>query len=300
MPTIKTITINKYDYMLTKPGTDFTDVKPVISSFTEFDKEGHTLTEISYLGDGSIEQQCEYKYNEKGESISEILINDEGFVDEKKSLEYNDKGQLVKEFLFYQDESFDTSEFIYDADGNLLEKVTKDHDGIPESRKEYKYENKHLISEAAFDGEGNIITEVNYVYDENGNETEIKQYVAEDEKRIRSEFAYDDHSRKKEAYAYNTKDELVAKNLYKLDDKGQVIEIVEEDQFSKSNTVIEYDEKGNMVSQLESNEAGELNQRILRKFDENDNLIEVAVTIDKHGVGLNQNYVLHYSYEYFD
>ena len=64
--------------------------------------------------------------------------------------------------------------------------------------------------------------------------------------------------------------------------------------------ILTYDDKGNMISQLESNEAGELNHRILRKFDENNNLIEIAVTIDRHGMGLNQNYSIHYSYEYFE
>jgi hypothetical protein len=50
---------------------------------------------------------------------------------------------------------------------------------------------------------------------------------------------------------------------------------------------------------LESDDNGELNHRIIRKFNENNNLAEVLVTIDRHGRGLNQNYMIQYLYEYF-
>jgi hypothetical protein len=54
-----------------------------------------------------------------------------------------------------------------------------------------------------------------------------------------------------------------------------------------------------MIEQIETNKDGELNSRIIRKFDESNNLLEVAVTVDRHGAGYNQNYVVHYEYEYF-
>ena len=97
----------------------------------------------------------------------------------------------------------------------------------------------------------------------------------------------------------NSNNVLIAKNLFKEDEKGQIIEIIEEDQFHKNTTVIDYDEKGNMIEQTESNAAGEINNRLLRKFDENGNISEVAVTIDRHGQGLNQNYVIQYRYDFF-
>jgi len=300
MTAIKTITTYRLDYMQAKAGSDFSDVEPVISSYNEFDATGHTLIEITYLANGAVEQRCEYKYNDKGLVIEEILINADGDVDEKKAYEYNEKDVLIKGFLIYQDESFDTTEYHYDESGKLIEKVTIDPDGEPESRKEINYENDLVTREAYFDAEGNLLEENKYTYDEKGNETEVSRYHAGDGKTIRNEYVYNEEGKRTESYTYNTANEIVAKNLYKEDEKGQLVEIIEQDQFHKNTTVLAYDDKGNMIEQTETNQAGELSSRILRKFNSNNNLEEVAVTIDRHGAGLNQNYMIHYDYEYFE
>jgi len=300
MAAIKTITTQKYDYMQGKPGADFADIIPVISSFTEYDKDGHTLTEITYMSSGIVEQKWEYKYNDKGLLIEEILINDEDIVDEKKAYEYNNKDQRVKEFLIYQDESYDTTEYIYDDEGNLLEKITVDSDGALESRKEMKYENSKMICEISYDAESNILNKVNYKHDEKGNEIEITRFNAGENKTIRTEFVFNEEGKRVETLTYNSKEELIARSEYEEDNKGQLIKSIEEDRFNYSSTTIAYDERGNITEQLETNKAGELNSRINRKFDENNNLIEVAVTIDRHGKALNQNYVILYQYEYYE
>jgi YD repeat-containing protein len=300
MTAIKTITTYKLDYMQAKTGSDFSDVAPVISSYNEFNAEGHSLTEITYLANGAVEQRCEYKYNDKSLVVEEILINDEGEVDEKKAYEYDEKGLLLKEFLIYQDESFDTTEYHYDESGKLIEKVTVDTDGEAESRKEISYSNDLVTREAYFDAEGNLLNEIKYTYDEKGNETEVVRFTAEDQKKVRTEYAYNEEGKRTESYTFNTANELVAKNLYKEDEKGQLIEIIEQDQFHKYTTVLVYDDNGNMIEQAETNEAGELTNRIQRKFDSNNNIEEVAVTIDRHGAGLNQNYVIQYKYELFN
>jgi hypothetical protein len=283
-----------------KVGADFADIVPVISSFTEYDKDGHTLTEITYMSSGIVEQKWEYKYNNKGLLIEEILINDEGMVDEKKAYEYNNKDQRVKEFLIYQDESFDTTEYIYDSEGNLLGKTTVDSDAALESKKEMKYENNKIICEISYDADGKILNEVNYKYDEKGNEIEISRFNAEENKTIRTEFVFNEVGKIVETLTYNSNEELIARSEHEEDSKGQLIKSIEEDRFNYSVTTIAYDEKGNITEQVETNKAGELNSRMCRQFDENNNLIEVAVTIDRHGKALNQNYVIQYLYEYFE
>jgi YD repeat-containing protein len=113
------------------------------------------------------------------------------------------------------------------------------------------------------------------------------------------EYEYNETGIRTEACTYNSEDKLIARTVYTVDEKERLIELFEEDQFHKTTTTFAYDDKDNMIEQLETNKAGELNSRIIRKFDENNNLLEVAVTIDRHGVGYNQNYVVHYEYEYF-
>jgi len=299
MTAIKTITTHKMDYMQARTDADFTDVTPTISSFTEFDEQGHTLTEITYFPSGEIEHKCESKYNDKGLLIEEVLINDEGAIDERKKFEYNDKDQVIKEFLIYQDESSDTTTYSYDDAGRLIEKVTLDPDGEFESKKEFVYENQNLVKETVSDADQKILRETCCVFDAKGNEIEITEFDAEDGNKIKTEFIYNEEGKRTESLRYNFKGEAVSQNFYKEDEKGQLIEIIEQTKFSKSITQLSYDDKGNMIDQLETNKAGELISRISRTFNEDNNLVEVAVTNDRHGMGLNQNYVIQYQYEYF-
>jgi len=299
MTNIKTIAAYKYDYMQAKPDMDFKDVKPLPYSFSEFDKAGHVICEIIYQNDGTVEHKSEYRYNEKGLLIEETLINNEGSADEKKKYEYNEKGLLSKEFLIYVDESFDTTVFNYDDDGNLLEKATFTHEGNLESKKKISYKNGKICHEACFDDENNILSEVTITYNEKGNEVEIIRFDSAEKKSIRTEILYNEEGKRKEMLTYNSSEQLIARNQYEEDEKGQITMITEEDQYKYNITTLSYDAHGNNTEQFETNKAGELNSRITRIFDENNNLIEIAVMIDRHGMGYNQNYILRYFYEYY-
>lgn len=298
MAKIKTITTLKFDYMQTGVGQNFENVKPVKSAYAEYDEEGHVLMEISFKSNEKIEQKCVNKYNEQGKLIEELLFNEDGELDEKKTYEYNEKGKVIKELLYYLDGSFDTTTFVYDEFDNLVEKTTIDPDNEIESKKVLTYDKANLLSEVSTDAEGNVLNEVHIKYDEKGNETEIERYTSEDDKTTRTEFIYNEDGKKSEAHTY-TNGKHVSKQVYESDEKDQLIKIMDEELFSKSITTLEYDDRGNMTLQLEVDENGELNNRIIRKFNEGNKLAEVNVTIDRHGRGLNQNYMIQYIYEYF-
>lgn len=298
MTAIKTITTLKFDYMQTGAGENFENVKPVKSAYAEYDIDGHVLMEISFKPNGDAEQKCVNVYNKQGKLIEELLYNDEGEIDEKKTYEYNEKGNVIRELLYYLDGSFDTATFSYDENDNLIEKITTDPDNELESKKILTYDKENLTSEISTDAEGNVINEVHIEYDEKGNETEVERYVAADDKTTRTEFFYNEAGKKSEVHTYSD-GKLVSKQFYEMNEKDQLVKIIEEDLYSKSLTDISYDDNGNMTEQLETDENGELNHRIIRKFNENNKLAEVNVTIDRHGRGVNQNYMIQYQYEYF-
>jgi YD repeat-containing protein len=298
MTKVKTITTLKFEYMQAGMGENFENVKPVKSAYAEYDAEGHVLMEISFRTNGEEEQKCVNKYDEQGKLIEELLFNEEGEMDEKKIYEYDEKGNVIRELLYYLDGSFDTTSFSYNEAGLLTEKTTIDPENELESKKILTYNEGILLSEISTDAEGNILNEVHVEYDEKGNEISIERYVVEDDKTTKTEFIYDENGKKSEAYTYSN-GKLVSKQLYESNDKDQLIKISEEELYSKSVTTMEYDENGNMTEQLEVDGNGELNSHISRKFNENNKLAEVAVTIDRHGRGLNQNYMIQYVYEYF-
>ena len=49
----------------------------------------------------------------------------------------------------------------------------------------------------------------------------------------------------------------------------------------------------------EFNANNETNSRVERKFDEDSNILESKGFIDMHSMGINQNYILKYKYEFF-
>ncbi|HNW99228.1 MAG TPA: hypothetical protein PKK00_12535 [Bacteroidales bacterium] len=298
MTAIKTITTLHFDYMQTGAGENFENIKPFKSAYAEYDTDEHPLMEISYSKDGSVEQKCVNKYNTQGKVIEELLYNEDDEIDEKKTYEYNEKCDVLNSKLYYADGSFDITNYLYDENNNLIEKNTVDSDGELESKKVLTYENGKLSSEISTDAEGIVTNKLHIDYDEKGNETKIERYIAVDDKTTRTEIIYNEKDEKSEVLNY-VNNKLVSKQLYELNEKEQLVKIEEEEQYSASTTVFTYDERGNMTEQTETNEAGELNSRITRKFNENNKLDEVYVTVDRHGRGINQNYKIQYIYEYF-
>ena len=300
MASIKTISIFKIDYMQSKAEHDFTDVKPIINSFSEYDIKGNLIKEISYYTNGEVEHISQYKYNDAGLLEEEILINEEGSVDERKKFEYNANNKVEKEYLFYQDDSFDTTIHTYDGSFNLIKKSTKDSDGEMESEKEYIYENNLLISETYTDNEKNVISKKNYSYNDQGKQLTVKEYDGVNDVEINIEFVYNENGVRTDKITTNKKGQVMEHVFYEENEKGQLIEMVDHTPFAKNITVFTYDEKGNNILQEEKNNQGELNNRILRTFDIDNKIMEVAVTIDYHGLRLNQNYLLQHKYEYFE
>ena len=299
MATIKSITTFKHDYMRAKTGLDFKDVKAIRSSYSEYDEKGQLIKENTYFSDGKIEHQSEYKYNDNGKMVEEFLINEENEIDERKAYEYNEKGVLVKELLIYLDDSFDTIEYLYNDDGKIIEKNTFDSEMNPEESKKMTYENKLLSSENTYDAEGKMLKEIKLQYDEKGNLTQRTSLDTIEEKFLKTIYLYNEKNIVTDVLTYNSDDQLIGRSEQEANDNEQIVKIIEEDQHNYNHIEMIYDAQNNIVEQTETNKAGELNSKLYRKFDEENNLIEVAVTIDKHGYGLNQNYLLEYHYEYF-
>jgi antitoxin component YwqK of YwqJK toxin-antitoxin module len=108
----------------------------------------------------------------------------------------------------------------------------------------------------------------------------------------------DENGKKTAAYRY-IDDQLVEKTTYELDEKGRLIKIVDENQYGKSIIQLGYDENGNIIKQEEYDQDKNLLNRVYRRYDKNNNLIESDVFIDGRGERMSQKYVIRYKYEYY-
>jgi hypothetical protein len=268
--------------------------------FSEFDRHENLLHETHYNSEEEPEQIAEYKYDESGRLLEEKLFAEENELIEWRTYERDSEGRIIKEFQHYQDGTFDTTIYIYDDKMRLVEQKKTDTDGFVESVEVNEYEEDNLLSETVMDGDGNIIEKISYSYNNEGVLEASEHLSVENAMESRMVNYFDDKGNKYKTLRYNFKNQLIEIVHYEFDDHGSLITIEEENQLRKSRVEMKYDEKNNPVSQVETNEAGELLSTVKRSFDETDKVIESKVFIDGLGIRLDQDYVLQYEYEYFN
>jgi YD repeat-containing protein len=265
----------------------------------EYDTRGNVIKEASYNIFGDFDTLNIYKYDEKGFLIEQYIHYDEDEVAETHRMENREDGKPLREFVEYQDGSLDTVTFTYDADGNLLEEVEMDADGIIESHDIYEYSDGKMVHETIYGPDETRMTENTHTYDENGNLVESKLWNSEAGDQGRVVHEYDEKGQRTETLRYNASGQLIARTIFILDEKGNVVELEEEDTTGLRRTKIGMDENGNMILQEETNEAGELNVRIERMYNEDGEQIESSVFIDRHDQTPEVYYTIKYEFEYY-
>ena len=273
------------------------DIQEYITSETEYNENNNIINEITYTPDGSIEQRYKYKYNSEGKLQEELLYYEDGEIADRKKYEYNDKGYLLKELIYYQDKTFDTIQYNYNADMNLIEKTTVNSDGETDEKEIFEYSNGKVILNAIFDGEKNKFYETTFKYNEDGKVTELKEWDSETNKKTKSVSTYDDNGVLIKQIRY-ANDSLIAKMTFTLDENNRVKQVEDEDVNHRNTIDIIHDANGNIIEETEFNFHNEMNHKINRTFNENNDVLESRVFMDPHSGNVVQNYVIRHEYEY--
>ena len=79
-----------------------------------------------------------------------------------------------------------------------------------------------------------------------------------------------------------------------------VNKVIEENKQAKSVLNLTHDGNNNVIVQEELNANGDINHRVERKYDDENNMIESKVAINRHGQGRNEDYTIEIKYEFFD
>lgn len=295
---IKSVTMFRNDFMNRSEQMGDGENKGFKYSYTEFDVSGNLVQELKFTASGEIEEKETYTFNSEGKVTEEISYLSDEEVAEHKTFEYSADGLLTKAYKHYADGSRDKIIYEYDTRGNIISKTVFDADEEVESKAEYAWENKHMVKKSLYEY-GELVQEEINVFDEHDNLVESTTWTAEDGKS-KTLNQYDDKNNLVKTLVYNNDDKLVSKTLYTFNESGNPVGAEYESVRRKSNTTIVYDEKGNAIEQTEYNGSGEINNQALRKFNERNEVIETIVTIDQHGMGLNQHYMLTYEYDYYD
>lgn len=297
----KSVTVFRHSFlagsMMDELKDEVEDVNGTMSSYTQFNEKGHIIKEISYSSDEKPEQMTTYKYNDADQLIEEILFDEENEIAERKTYEYDEKGRILKKFIHYADDTFDTVHYIYNEDGLLVNKHIVDADGIEENKHVYEYKNGNLIRAAEYDKEGNILAEETWKYDEKGHEIEMTKWNKEDDMLISTLVDYFENGDRQKVRVYNQEEELVEKTLFEEDEKGTLVRMIEEDPYNLNTTEFVYDEHENLIEQTELSREGEVKSRVTRAYNEDNEMVETVIFIDRQGAGVNQHYKMKYVFE---
>lgn len=222
----------------------------------EYDSKGNKIEKIYYTPDGSFNTKYSYKYDDNGNIIEMSDSFSEGYLGNKYTYKYDEKENLVEyndylgrkldeKYIFEYDENGnEIEENWYNSNGNLVKKWIKKYDdkgniienifyyseGKIDSRTIYKYDtNNNILEEIITDSNNNILSEEYNKYDNNGRIIEVKMNVP----------SYGD---------------MKVKTLYKYDDKGNLIEQINNSsmggRITKGKKKFEYDKNNNWVKTI--------------------------------------------------
>jgi antitoxin component YwqK of YwqJK toxin-antitoxin module len=297
---IKLISTTRVNYLYSEEEKAWIEGHQYVNGTKEYDVNGNLICQKSFNRDQENGEHVEYRYNDLNQVIEELIFFDDDQLAETHRYEYDEQGRVKYESISYQEGSMDHVNYTYHSNGKLHERVQEDEEGTVESREVTEYDGEKLTRESLYDAEGELVSDTRHTYDEKGNLIETIAWTAEHDEQVKISYEYDEKGRRECTETFSGTGQIVARTTVTYDDKDNVIEMLEEDTIATKNTKITYDEKEQAVLQEEFNEQEELNHRIERTYDEEGQLIESLVYVDRHDQGPDQYYAVRVDFEFHD
>jgi hypothetical protein len=199
----------------------------------------------------------------------------------------------------------------YDQDGRPLKEIKYSRSGDFEEMLEYGYDDHgNIVRESYYPSENEIAEEKTFVRDDTG-------------KILRGLKQYQDGSLDTITYEYNDSGQLVKRVTTTDEDEIEQVEtfewkneelvnhqivdgsgesILENDvtNIKPSQSRITQNEKGQVITEEELDEDGEVFMTVNRRYDDDDRIDEVEVFIDGQGRAISRHYYLKYEYTFFE
>lgn len=298
MPQRKSIALYRKN-LLAMPGNKMQH-EAWLYSHSEFDAKGNLTEQSVYTQDGVLVERIINEFDANGFLIREKYLADADETSEEKSFQRDDKGLVLKEFKHYNDGSFDTTNYEYDNQYRIISKVTMNDEGEIEQKILNEYRDDFLVKTQTFDGENNLVQLDEFKYDEKGNSVEHKKIDNESGTNAFIVTSYNHHGRKKEEITYDEDGDIINETSYAEDEKGRLLNIIEEGSEKDVAIKFTYDEQDNIIHQEELSNQGKQLVSVKREFDNDNNLIRSEVYIDGQGQTLPQHYEVCIEYTFYD
>jgi hypothetical protein len=281
--------------------TEWIETSSYTSSLNEYDIQGNMMKSSSFNHEQEIHEYYEYIYDSNNSLVEELCYFDEDELAEHKFINWNENNLCTSEKVIYQEDgSENTFHYTYNEKNLLIEKKVLDQDGELEEINTFEYDDDKLICEKKVDCDMKPVYTKKYKYDENGNVLEYEYSSPDPYEFVRYEYFYNEKGEREKSLRYNHKNQLIEKNLMEYDEKGNLIELTEENQRSNKITRFSYDDNNNQIKQEEFNQEEILITSIERTYNADNKLIESVIYTQDPADGVQQMYAYKYEYEYWE
>ncbi|MBE0662446.1 MAG: hypothetical protein IH597_08255 [Bacteroidales bacterium] len=269
-------------------------------SHSEFNAKGNLTEQSVYTQDGALVERIINEYDANDFLINEKYMADANETSEEKSFERDEKGLILREFKHYIDDSVDTTTYQYDNQYRIISKVTVNDEGEIEQKVFNEYRDDFLVKTQIFDGENKLLQLDEFKYDEKGNSVEHRKVDNESGTNAFIVTSYNSLGRKKEEITYDEDGDIISETSYAEDEKGRLLNIIEESSEKDVAIKFTYDEQDNIIQQEEISNQGKQLVSVKREFDKENNLIRSEVYIDGQGQTLPQHYEVNVEYTFYE
>ncbi len=263
------------------------------------DANGNSSEEIKYLPTSEVEEKSSYEYDTNGKLTTHTLLYAIDNFTEKRVLTRNEKGLLISEVKYYSGDSGEKTEYEYNEKDNVTAIIHYDEEGEFVSREEIKYDDKGGLTErCTYDINKKIVSRITFT---NPADNQIEEIDYDTNGAITSKtiIIFNDKGKELSSVQTNPQGKLITsvKNTY--DDRGNIIEKVYKDFYSKK-VKFEYNDKDLLIVQELFDEQGLLLRKNMYEYDDDKNVIaEQTYEMDTTRGGRDKHFGTRYEYEFF-
>ncbi len=263
------------------------------------DANGNSSEEIKYLPTSEVEEKSTYEYDTNGKLATHTLLYAIDNFTEKRVLTRNEKGLLISEIKYYSGDSGEKTEYEYNEKDNVTAIIHYDEEGEFVSREEIKYDDKGGLTErCTYDINKKIVSRITFTNPAD-NQIEEMDYDANGAITSKTIIIFNDKGKELSSVQTNPQGKLITsvKNTY--DDRGNIIEKVYKDFYSKK-VKFEYNDKDLLIVQELFDEQGLLLRKNMYEYDDDKNVIaEQTYEMDTTRGGRDKHFGTRYEYEFF-
>jgi hypothetical protein len=245
-----------------------------------YDEEGKLLEEIKYREDGTMDERNLYRWENNQLVLHLIEMPDEGMREEYRYTR-TDEGKLLKEQKFYGDDAGEATEYFYNADGQVEKVIQYDADGQKEQEEHFDYENKLLKKHRIFDGNEALLSVSEYVH-ENSRPVMRTDNDGEGTLLHNTSYHYDDKGNLIKTITTNPQGKVIESYSVSFDEKGNITEKAFRE-FHPRTFRYQYDEQNRCTEEEMYNAFGQLASKTVYEYNEAGELLsQINYNLDHH------------------